>query len=152
MSMVIGVLPNVALYFDGWLLALALPVMCAAALTAVSVLRRRPGATALFGSAFVVLGVILASGSLLATPATWQVLHAAYEASPPGLKPARQQQIARTWVTLHGNIRLLDWYLLASWWGNCHELWPRSGCTHAPRQREAMGIARELITQIARGG
>ena len=151
MSMVIGVLPNVSLYFDGWLLALALLFMCAAALIVISV-RRNSRHTAFFVSALVVLGVAVASQSLLAAPRSWEVLHAAYEASPRGLKPARQQDIAAVWLSVHESIRLLDWYLLAHRWGICHELWAQSGCTHAPPEREATGIARELITQIARGG
>jgi hypothetical protein len=152
MSMVIGVLPNVSLYFDGWLLALTLVVMCAAALTATSIVRRKLRRTAFFGSAVVLLGVVVASQSLLATPRSWEVLHAAYESSPLDIKSARQQDIAAVWLSFHEDIRLLDWYRLAHRWGVCHELWVQSGCTYAPLEREAMGIARELLTDIARGG
>ena len=152
MSMVLGVLPNVSLYIDGWLLVLALLVMCTAALAGISIVRRKARHTAAFGSALVVLGLAVASQSLLAAPRSWEVMHAAYESSPLDLKPVRQQDIAAVWLNFHQEIRLLDWYLLAHRWGVCHELWAQSGCTYSPPEREAMGIARELITQIARGG
>ena len=106
---------------------------------------------AFLGSALVVLGVAVVSRSLLATPRSWEVLHAAYEASPRDLKLTRRQDIAAVWLSFHENIRLLDWYLLAHRWGICHELWTQSGCTQTPPEREATGIARALITQIARG-
>jgi hypothetical protein len=112
--------------------------------------RRTRRAAALGLSAFVLLFAFGAT-SLLSRPAAWQVLHAAYRDAPPERQRQMVHDIAAKWSILREGMVLGDYYLLTRKWGICHELWPQATCTTVSSEREAMGIARELLTEIARG-
>jgi hypothetical protein len=113
--------------------------------------RRRTGRAAAFGLGAIAFPVAFAATSLLATPAAWQVLHAAYRDAPPEKQRVFGQDIAANWLPFHEGMVLGDYYLLMRKWGVCHELWPQAACVRASSEREAEGIAREILADIARG-
>lgn len=152
MSAVVGVLPSVALFLNGWIFAsLVLSLFCLA-IAVVKLIRGRFVAAAAVGLLFVAFATVFTASSLLAPSSSWQVMYAVYDVSPPNLKIERRNDIAERWLHFHEEIRLLDWYLLARKWGVCHELWEQRSCTKVPPNREAEGIARELLTKVASGG
>jgi hypothetical protein len=113
--------------------------------------RHRTGRAAAFGLGAIALLVALAATSLLATPAAWQVLHAAYRDASPEKQHMIGQDIAAKWLPFHEGMVLGDYFLLTRKWGVCHELWLQAACVRASSEREAEGIAREILTDIARG-
>ncbi|MGB0134298.1 hypothetical protein [Dokdonella sp.] len=87
--------------------------------------------------------------SLLASPASWQAMLAASRTGPPEVVAERARDVGAYWHRSHNQILIKDWYFLAGRWGVCHELWAQSACTRAPVEREAVGIAREMLADLA---
>jgi hypothetical protein len=92
---------------------------------------------------------VLIPNSLLATPTTWQVMFAAYVAAPPGRSAEFSRDIQRHWSRGARGVLVRDWYFMAHRWGVCHELWSESACVQSSAEREAIGIARELLSYAA---
>ncbi|MES2832990.1 MAG: hypothetical protein V4695_13495 [Pseudomonadota bacterium] len=146
----VGVLPNVSFLISLWPLVLALATSVCFFSSIFYLLKQRLRVSASLCIASILLAIVFVANSLLVTPPSWQVMLAAYQNTPPPLRLVRQQDIAKSWLFAE-NILVLDWYLISRRWGVCHELWPQNGCAHAPAKREAQGIARELLTDVARG-
>jgi hypothetical protein len=71
--------------------------------------RHRTGRAAAFGLGAIALLVALAATSLLATPAAWQVLHAAYRDASPEKQHMIGQDIAAKWLPFHEGMVLGDY-------------------------------------------
>jgi len=89
--------------------------------------------------------------TVLAEPQSWAVMLAAVSNADPALSQARAEDLRPYWDTHQDEILLKDWLMLANRWGVCHELWQQTDCIVAPGPREPLGIAREILGDIARG-
>lgn len=152
MSISVVVLPNISFLFGGKAL-LVLLVSALGFLASTSMLlirRRRAWAMATTGFAGLVASAFLAS--YVVPSNVWPAILSAYQAAPPSERAARGRQLAASWDAFNEELHAHKWLMLALDWGVCHELWHQSDCTPAPANREAQGIAREILTQVARGG
>ena len=112
--------------------------------------RKRAAAATACGITFTVLLMAFFAYSVLASPSVWPVILAAYVKAPPEQQIVRKQEIADSWLVFEEQIRVFDWYFMAQRWNVCHELWQQRDCTKTSPHREAQGVARELLTEIAK--
>jgi hypothetical protein len=149
MSLVINIAHNVSLLLEGWTLTLALFVLVGAIVLLVVILRGRRKAAVSIALGVALSLSVLIPNSLLATPRTWQAMVAAYVDAPPGRSAEFSRDIQRHWSRGARGVLVRDWYFMARRWGVCHELWRESDCVQSSAGREAMGIARELLSDVA---
>ncbi len=142
---------GISFLLNGLTVAISFGAFTLLTLSCVLPARRRVASASLFALSAIVAVVFVAANSVLAAPATWQVTYAAIKDAPPEQAVERSKDIKTHWVRVHDEILVRDWYALARRWGVCHELWPQDNCTHVPAEREAMGIARERLSQVANG-
>jgi hypothetical protein len=144
-------LPRVSFFLNWWLVALGSLACVCVVLALEAFLRQRYRQAVLYVGASFLVGAVFAANSVLASPSSWQAMYAAFRASPPSEASARAHDIAKHWSRVHDGILVRDWYLLSRGWGVCHELWRQTGCVPAPLQREPMGVARALLSEVANG-
>lgn len=83
MSLVLNIAHNVSLLLEGWTLLLALFVVAGAIALLVVIINGRRKPAVVLAAALALSVSVLIPNSLLATPATWQAMYAAYVAAPP---------------------------------------------------------------------
>ena len=152
MTLVVNFAHDFSLLLSGWTLLLALCIVACAMALLVVIAKGRFRPAAMLALALVLSIGILIPNSLLATPATWQTMYAAYVAAPPERSNEYAGDIHEYWSTTARDVLVRDWYFMAHRWGICHELWSESDCVRAPSQREPMGMARDLLTEVAQSG
>ncbi len=152
MSLTLNIAYSFSLLLKGWTLVLALFVVACAIVLLVLTIRGLRKPALVFATVLALSIGVLVPNALLATPATWQTMYAAYVAAPPERSVEYAGGIHEYWSTAARGVLVRDWYYLAHRWGVCHELWAESDCILAPSQREAMGIARDLLTDVAESG
>ena len=142
---------SVSLFLTGYSVTLLLAALAFIGMAVACAFKTKVGAAAALGLAAVVGSAMFLANSLLASPSSWQVIYAAVKANEPAKVVERANDIKNHWIRVHDGILVKDWYFLATRWGVCHELWPQSSCTRVPAAREPMGVARELLGQLANG-
>jgi hypothetical protein len=152
MSGVIGISSDVSLFINEMLFALVVGTLLCSLAAIFSAVKLRLRLSAMFALISAISLITFLTNSLLASPYSWQAMYASYKVAPPPEKARRANDITRYWMISREQILLADWYLLSRRWGVCHELWSQLDCVHAPAEREPMGIVRELLTGVARGG
>jgi hypothetical protein len=88
--------------------------------------------------------------SALTGPTTWQAIYAASQQGSTSTIASRAIDVSEYWQVPSDQMLVKDWLLLSWRWGVCHELWPQFDCEAIPKEREPMGIARELLGQLGR--
>lgn len=152
MTLAVNIAHDFSLLLSGWTLALAMCIVACGMALLVLIVKVRLKPAANLALALVVSIGVLIPNSLLATPATWQAMLAAYVAAPPERSAEFADDIREYWSATARGVLVRDWYFIAHRWSVCHELWSESGCVHAPIQREPMGIARDVLTDVAQSG
>ena len=152
MTLVVNIAHDFSLLLSGWTLLLALCIVACAMALLVVIIKGRSKPAAMLALALVISIGILIPNSLLAPPATWQTMYAAYVAASPERSNAYAGDIHEYWSTTARGVLVRDWYFIAHRWSICHELWSESDCVRAPGRREPMGMARDLLTEVAQSG
>lgn len=151
MSLVVGVLPNTSFLMGGGVLLVVLASAAGLTVSVAALVWRRRAEWALSAILFIALASAALAYSYVVPSAVWGAILSSYLASPPAEREARRQQLAEHWNSSHEDIQAHRWLLLSRRWGVCHELWPQKDCAVAPYPREAQGIARGRLTEVANG-
>lgn len=135
-----------------WSLGLAVIAGVALLVAVASFLKGAPRIL-LWSSLAGLFGFAVVAASSVVVPSTvWPTILVAARTGSPTEVAARRRELAGAWDAFHGEMLVTDWLVLSRSWGVCHELWPQTGCTRAPGNREAQGIARDLLGEQAHGG
>jgi hypothetical protein len=122
--------------------------MVALLVLAVCKFARRRRATALWAAtAFLLLGLMQTYRGVVAPERAWPTILAAIQETSGAQREQRVVQLQQVWQ--HGTVRAVDWYALSKSWDVCHELWTQQHCRQPVGQREAVGIAREVLEELA---
>ena len=152
MSFVLNIAHNFSLLLEGWTLILSLLVLGGAIVLLFLITKGKRKPAVFLATALALSIALLIPNALLASEATWQAMYAAYVAAPPARSAGCARDIREYWSRNARGVLMRDWYFVAHRWGVCHELWNESGCVSATGPRESMGIARELLSNVAESG
>jgi hypothetical protein len=83
----------------------------------------------------------------MVTDSAWVVMLGAIENTSGAERDRRVSDLRANWRVQ--TMRALDWYFVSKKWNVCHSLWPQKDCVTPVASEQAVGVAREILDDIA---
>ena len=84
----------------------------------------------------------------MVTDSAWLAMLGAIESTTGAERDLRVSELRSRWQAQ--TMRAIDWYVLSKEWNVCHLLWPQSSCVTPVASEQAVGVAREVLDQLAK--
>jgi hypothetical protein len=141
------------IYFDLTGIGILLVIACCFcgffmhALRFVYALRGKPSVMISLAVFALMLSVVQVYHGKMVPDAAWVVMLGAIENAPVSERARRIYDLRAHWQAR--SMRAVDWYVLSRKWNVCHDLWAERSCFRPAASEEAVGIARELLNEMA---
>lgn len=135
------------IYFDLTGLGILLEIVCCFVGLIVHSLRGKRLVMMALTSVMPVLSVTQVYRGKMVPDAAWVVMLGAIGTAPGRERARRIIDLRAHWQAR--TMRAIDWYWLSRKWNVCHDLWVEPSCVRPAASEEGVGVARELLDEMA---